>query len=295
MSAGELSDHFAVSKPTMSAHFAVLQEAGLIEGEKSGRTITYRLVMSVLEEALLGFAHSFGWGQDRRKRLPSIAARCPSGPSQEKPDMALTWIASRAGSALPLIAIVLALANWNARPDRAWAWSVAIVIFVVMVIVRHFSQRAIRLSSGDAPSARSFASVAAAVVFGALMMVIPLAVTLAQAYGVVNDPDSGQRASPWSSSVRTWPPPATPCPGCCRRCRRCRRTLPRSRHSTGSPVGRGCCRSRLRDGVAGAADRRGAARDDGAGSSRRHRHARAAASPSQASADAAGLSRSPAW
>ena len=62
MSAGELSDHFAVSKPTMSAHFAVLQEAGLIEAEKSGRTITYRLVMSVLEEALLGFAHSFGWG-----------------------------------------------------------------------------------------------------------------------------------------------------------------------------------------------------------------------------------------
>jgi len=62
MSAGELSDHFAVSKPTMSAHFAVLQEAGLIEAEKSGRTIIYRLVMSVLEEALLGFAQTFGWG-----------------------------------------------------------------------------------------------------------------------------------------------------------------------------------------------------------------------------------------
>ena len=62
MSAGELSDQFAVSKPTMSAHFAVLQEAGLIEAEKSGRTISYRLVMSVLEEALLGFAQTFGWG-----------------------------------------------------------------------------------------------------------------------------------------------------------------------------------------------------------------------------------------
>ena len=62
MSAGELSDHFAVSKPTMSAHFAVLQEAGLIESEKSGRTIIYRLVMSVLEEALLEFAQTFGWG-----------------------------------------------------------------------------------------------------------------------------------------------------------------------------------------------------------------------------------------
>ena len=67
MSAGELSDHFAVSKPTMSAHFAVLQEAGLIEAEKSGRTITYRLVMSVLEEALFGFAQTFGWGLESKR------------------------------------------------------------------------------------------------------------------------------------------------------------------------------------------------------------------------------------
>jgi DNA-binding transcriptional ArsR family regulator len=61
MSAGELADHFVVSKPTMSAHFTVLQEAGLIEAEKTGRTIVYRLMMSVLEEALLGFAQTFGW------------------------------------------------------------------------------------------------------------------------------------------------------------------------------------------------------------------------------------------
>jgi len=58
--AGELSDRFPVSKPTMSAHFAVLQEAGLIEAEKNGRIILYRLKMSVLEEALLGFAGVFG-------------------------------------------------------------------------------------------------------------------------------------------------------------------------------------------------------------------------------------------
>jgi DNA-binding transcriptional ArsR family regulator len=61
MPAGELSEHFPVSKPTMSAHFAVLQEAGLIEAEKSGRTILYRLKMSVLEDALFGFAQTFGW------------------------------------------------------------------------------------------------------------------------------------------------------------------------------------------------------------------------------------------
>lgn len=60
MAAGELTEHFALSKPTMSAHFAVLREAGLIESEKHGRTVTYRLRMSVLEEALLGFAQTFG-------------------------------------------------------------------------------------------------------------------------------------------------------------------------------------------------------------------------------------------
>lgn len=61
LSAGELSAHFAVSRPTMSAHFAVLQNAGLIEAEKNGRTILYRLRMSALEDALLGFAQTVGW------------------------------------------------------------------------------------------------------------------------------------------------------------------------------------------------------------------------------------------
>jgi DNA-binding transcriptional ArsR family regulator len=61
MSAGALSEHFTVSKPTMSAHFSVLQQAGLIEAERRGRTIVYRLKMSVLEDALLGFARTFGW------------------------------------------------------------------------------------------------------------------------------------------------------------------------------------------------------------------------------------------
>ncbi len=61
MTAGELSGHFDVSKPTMSAHFAVLREADLVEAEKTGRTITYRLKVSVLEDALLSFAQAFGF------------------------------------------------------------------------------------------------------------------------------------------------------------------------------------------------------------------------------------------
>jgi len=107
--------------------------------------------------------------------------------------MALNWISSRAGAVLPLIGIVLALANWNARPDAAWAWSAAVVMFVVMVAVRRYSQLAFRRSSGDAASVRSVASVTGGVVFGGLILIIPLAVTLAHAYGVVDDPDSGRR------------------------------------------------------------------------------------------------------
>jgi DNA-binding transcriptional ArsR family regulator len=60
MSAGELSDRFDVSKPTMSAHFAVLKEADLVHAEKAGKSVIYHLKLSVLEDALLGFVHSFG-------------------------------------------------------------------------------------------------------------------------------------------------------------------------------------------------------------------------------------------
>ena len=80
MSAGELSDQFTVSKPTMSAHFAVLQEAGLIESEKSGRTIVYRLVMSALEEALFGFAQTFGWVLDSERTGRGARARAAKRP-----------------------------------------------------------------------------------------------------------------------------------------------------------------------------------------------------------------------
>ena len=60
LSAGELADRFDVSKPTMSAHFNILREAGLIDATRHGKTIIYRLKMSVLEEALMGLAQTVG-------------------------------------------------------------------------------------------------------------------------------------------------------------------------------------------------------------------------------------------
>ncbi len=107
--------------------------------------------------------------------------------------MAINWTSSRTVSALPVIGVGLALANWNAKPAEAWAWAAAIVVFLVMIAVQHGSQLALSGSSGDGASVRRHASVAGAVVFGAFMMIIPLALTLARAYGVVDDPDSGIR------------------------------------------------------------------------------------------------------
>ena len=62
MTAGALAEHFSLAKPTLSAHFAILREADLIEGSKSGTVITYMLKVSVLEEALLAFAETVGIG-----------------------------------------------------------------------------------------------------------------------------------------------------------------------------------------------------------------------------------------
>lgn len=74
MTAGELADHFDVSKPTMSAHFAVLREANLVDASKKGTTITYQLKMSVLEDALLGFAETFGLDVGPARK-PTLARR----------------------------------------------------------------------------------------------------------------------------------------------------------------------------------------------------------------------------
>lgn len=77
MTAGELSEHFPVSRPTMSAHFAVLREADLIEANKIGTSITYQLKLSVLEEALLGFTQLFGIGAGERTPADSAGEAQP--------------------------------------------------------------------------------------------------------------------------------------------------------------------------------------------------------------------------
>lgn len=73
LSAGELSNQFDVSKPTMSAHFAVLKQADLVHTEKAGKSVIYYLKLSVLEDALLGFVQSFDHGTPARAARKGVA------------------------------------------------------------------------------------------------------------------------------------------------------------------------------------------------------------------------------
>ena len=60
MSAGEIAGHFDLSKPTLSGHFNELRDAGLVDVQRQGTSLIYRLNASVLEEALLELMDGFG-------------------------------------------------------------------------------------------------------------------------------------------------------------------------------------------------------------------------------------------
>jgi ArsR family transcriptional regulator len=52
LNAGEIASRFAMSKPAVSQHLAVLENAGLIESEKRGQFVFYRLVPDSLANTL---------------------------------------------------------------------------------------------------------------------------------------------------------------------------------------------------------------------------------------------------
>lgn len=52
MNAGEISDRFNISKPSISHHLDILKRADLITGEKKGQFVEYSLNTSILEDLL---------------------------------------------------------------------------------------------------------------------------------------------------------------------------------------------------------------------------------------------------
>lgn len=53
LTAGELAERFNMTKPTMSHHFTVLRDAGLIGSRREGQTIWYSLNTTVLQDVMV--------------------------------------------------------------------------------------------------------------------------------------------------------------------------------------------------------------------------------------------------
>lgn len=55
LSAGDIAARFAMSKPAVSQHLSVLENAGLIVSEKRGQFVFYRLLPDALANVLNGY------------------------------------------------------------------------------------------------------------------------------------------------------------------------------------------------------------------------------------------------
>lgn len=55
LTAGEIADRFDITKPSLSKHLGILENAGLIKGDKKGQFIHYSLVRDNLVNTLTGF------------------------------------------------------------------------------------------------------------------------------------------------------------------------------------------------------------------------------------------------
>ena len=55
LTAGEIAERFDISKPSISKHLSVLENAGLIASERRGQFIHYRLVRDSLVNTLNGY------------------------------------------------------------------------------------------------------------------------------------------------------------------------------------------------------------------------------------------------
>jgi ArsR family transcriptional regulator, arsenate/arsenite/antimonite-responsive transcriptional repressor len=52
MNAGEIADHFNISKPSISHHLDLLKQAGLVLVEKNGQFMIYTLNSTVVEDII---------------------------------------------------------------------------------------------------------------------------------------------------------------------------------------------------------------------------------------------------
>lgn len=57
LNAGEIAEHFNMTKPSISHHLSLLKQAELVTAEKKGQNVIYSLNISVFEEILQLISH----------------------------------------------------------------------------------------------------------------------------------------------------------------------------------------------------------------------------------------------
>ncbi|HET9370503.1 MAG TPA: metalloregulator ArsR/SmtB family transcription factor [Vicinamibacterales bacterium] len=74
-SAGALADRFPQSRSTLTAHFNVLRAADLVQTDRRGQTIYYRLNLSVLQEAIAVLLDTLGAADAAAQRTGAALTR----------------------------------------------------------------------------------------------------------------------------------------------------------------------------------------------------------------------------
>ena len=68
MSAGEIADHFDISKPSITFHLKILKEAELVSSKKKGQFVIYTLQVTVFEEAMMLFMGMLKTGEEKNEK-----------------------------------------------------------------------------------------------------------------------------------------------------------------------------------------------------------------------------------
>ena len=66
LTAGELAEHFDISKPSLSHHLATLRSAGLVSDERRGQNFVYSLNTTVMQD-LIGWFLGFSQNTEEHK------------------------------------------------------------------------------------------------------------------------------------------------------------------------------------------------------------------------------------
>lgn len=64
LSAGEIADHFQMTKPSISHHLTILKHAALIQDEKKGQFVMYTLNTTVFQDVIHWF---YGFKEETTK------------------------------------------------------------------------------------------------------------------------------------------------------------------------------------------------------------------------------------